>query len=188
MSFCMYLDYCKCAVTFFFILFVLLLFISSFFRNIENTMLRDCCLSLVTLFSVTEWKVFPLFLFEPADDKTYNKTCVTSKDLDHSVHPTTMARVLGHHSLDSMEAVHGTCDQRRLWSDCAEAQADLSLRLSHKSYCSFVVRWLISFCLYVGYYICANLPIAILSYDLAHLSIFSGIFKMIQSTHKCKYI
>ena len=25
-----------------------------------------------------------------------------------------------------------------------------------------------------------------LSYDFAHLSVFSGIFKMIQATHKCK--
>ena len=32
-------------------------------------------------------------------------------------------------SLDSLEAVEGTCDQR--------AQADLSLRWSHKSYCRF---------------------------------------------------
>ena len=35
------------------------------------------------------------------------------------------------------EAIKGTGDQRRLWSDCAESQADLSLRWSHKSYCRF---------------------------------------------------
>ena len=39
--------------------------------------------------------------------------------------------------LDSPEAVEGTFDQRRRWSDCADAQADLSLRWSHKSYCRF---------------------------------------------------
>ena len=40
-------------------------------------------------------------------------------------------------SLDSMEAVGGTCNRRRLWSDCADAQADLSLRWEHTSYCRF---------------------------------------------------
>ena len=36
---------------------------------------------------------------------------------------------------DSSDTVEGTCDQRRLWSDCADAQPDQSLRLSHKSSC-----------------------------------------------------
>ena len=34
-------------------------------------------------------------------------------------------------------AVEGICDQRSVWSDCADAQADLSLRWSHKSYWRF---------------------------------------------------
>ena len=51
---------------------------------------------------------------EPAHDKTYNKTCMTSKDSARPVHPRTMARVLVYPSLDSREAVAGTCDQRRL--------------------------------------------------------------------------
>ena len=55
---------------------------------------------------------------EPAHDKTQNKTWVTSKDLDQPVHPPSMARVLVYPSFDSLEAVEGTCDQRRLivWS------------------------------------------------------------------------
>ena len=48
-----------------------------------------------------------------------------------------MARIVVQLSLNSLEAVEGTCDQRRLWSACADAQADLSLRWSHKSYCRF---------------------------------------------------
>ena len=39
--------------------------------------------------------------------------------------------------INSPKAVEGTCDQRRLWSDCADAQSDLSLCWSHKSYCRF---------------------------------------------------
>ena len=48
-----------------------------------------------------------------------------------------MARVFVYSSLNSLEALEGTCDQRRLWSDCADAQADLSLCWLHKSYCGF---------------------------------------------------
>ena len=55
-----------------------------------------------------------LIVYEPAHDKTYNKTCVTSKGSDQPVHPPRMARVLVHPSLNSPEAVEGACDQRRL--------------------------------------------------------------------------
>ena len=48
-----------------------------------------------------------------------------------------MARAVVYLSLDSPQAVEDTCDQRRLRSDCADAQSDLSLRWSHKSYCRF---------------------------------------------------
>ena len=70
--------------------------------------------------------------FEPAHDKIYSKTCLTSKDSDQHVHPTSMARVLVHPSLDSPGAIEGTCGQRRLIR-----LADLSLRWSQKSYCTF---------------------------------------------------
>ena len=53
-------------------------------------------------------------LFEPAHDKTDNKTCVTSKDSDQHVHPSRIASVLVYSCLNSLEAVEGTCDQRRL--------------------------------------------------------------------------
>ena len=51
-------------------------------------------------------------LYEPAHDKTYNKTCKTSKDSDQPVHPTSTARALVHPSLDCPEAEEGTYDQR----------------------------------------------------------------------------
>ena len=62
---------------------------------------------------------------------------MTSKDSDQPVHPPRIAMVLVHPSLCSPEAVEGICDQRRLRSDCADAQADPSLWWSHKSYCRF---------------------------------------------------
>ena len=69
--------------------------------------------------------------FEPAHDKTYNKTCMSSKDSDHPVHQFSMVRAVVYPSLNSLEAVERTCGQRWLWSDCADVQADLSLRWSH---------------------------------------------------------
>ena len=74
---------------------------------------------------------------EPAQDKTYNKICATSKDSDQPVHQPSMARILIYPYLDSLVAVEGTCKQGRLLSDCADVQADLSLRWLHKYQCRF---------------------------------------------------
>ena len=51
-----------------------------------------------------------LRIYEPAHDKTYNKTSVTSKDSDQPVHPPCMAKVFIYPSLGSLEAVECTCD------------------------------------------------------------------------------
>ena len=80
---------------------------------------------------------FLLRIYEQAHGKTYDKTCVTSKDSDQPVRPPSLASVLVYPSLASLEVVEDTCDQRRLWSDCADAQADLIIRWSHKSYYRF---------------------------------------------------
>ena len=53
-------------------------------------------------------------LFEPPHDKTYNKTCVTSKGSGQPVHSPSMTRILIHPSLGSLETVEGTCNQPRL--------------------------------------------------------------------------
>ena len=57
---------------------------------------------------------------EPGQDKTYNMTCVTSKDSYQLVHLSSMARVFIYPSFDSPEDVDGTWDQQRLGSDCAD--------------------------------------------------------------------
>ena len=50
--------------------------------------------------------VFTIYLeniiIEPAHDRAYNKTCVTSKDSDQPVHPPSKARVLDYSSLNSL--------------------------------------------------------------------------------------
>ena len=73
--------------------------------------------------------------YELAHDKTFITSCVTNTDSDQPVHPLGTTKALVYPSLDSLDAVEGTCDQPSLWSDCADAQADLSIRWSHKSYC-----------------------------------------------------
>ena len=37
-----------------------------------------------------------------------------------------------------------SCRQRRLWSDCEDVQADLNLHWVHRSFCWFIILWLIS--------------------------------------------
>ena len=58
-------------------------------------------------------------------------------DSDQPVHPPSIARVLAYPSLASLEAAEVTCNQQRLWSDCANAQTDLNLHWLHKLYCKF---------------------------------------------------
>ena len=68
------------------------------------------------------WRVYFIYIdtavicipIKLAHDKTYNKTCVTSKDSDRPVYPSSTARVRDYPSLDNLEAIGGTCDQRRL--------------------------------------------------------------------------
>ena len=82
-----------------------------------------------------------------------DKSCVTSKDSDQPVHPPSMARAPVYSSLDSLEAVEGTCDQQRPWSDCTNAQADLSLHWSSRLIVDFVLGWLI----FLFLFLCKNL-------------------------------
>ena len=117
--FCLYVSYCNYTIV-----SCKCLFLISSSGTSGKTVLRDC-----DLFRVT------LIIFEPAHYKTYDKTCVTSKDSDQTIHPSRTARAFVYPCFDSLGAIEGTRDQRRLWSDCAKAQSDLSLRWSHKSCC-----------------------------------------------------
>ena len=47
------------------------------------------------------WDSLGIFAYIPADDKTYNKTCVISKYSDQPVHLPSMASVLVYPTLDS---------------------------------------------------------------------------------------
>ena len=58
--------------------------------------------------------IFGRWAYEPKHDKTYNMAHLTCKDSDQPVHSPRMVRVLVNPSLDSLKAVEGTCDMRRL--------------------------------------------------------------------------
>ena len=63
--------------------------------------------------------------FEPPHDKTNKMTFVPSEDSDQPEHPPSLIRVFAVHSMGS------------LGHNFADAQADLSLRWAHRSFCWF---------------------------------------------------
>ena len=58
-----------------------------------------------------------------------------SKDSNQAGHPPSLIGVFTVHSICSEGPNVFSCGQRRLWSDWADAQADLSLRWAHMSVC-----------------------------------------------------
>ena len=63
--------------------------------------------------------------------KTYLRTCAPREDSDQPAHLGSLIRIFTERILNSQWCNVSLCGQRRLWSDCADAQADLSLRLTH---------------------------------------------------------
>ena len=67
-----------------------------------------------------------------------------SKDSDQPGHPPSLIRVFAVRMKKVWVLRFPFSTQRRLWSDWADAQADLSLRWVHSHFVGFVMRWLIS--------------------------------------------
>ena len=61
--------------------------------------------------------------FEPQREKVYFRTCAPTEDLDQPAHSV----------LDSQGCKVSSSVRRRLWLDCADALADLSLLWAHIS-------------------------------------------------------
>ena len=91
---------------------------------------------------------FLTILIEPAHDKTYKMACVPSEDSDQPVHPPSLIRVFAVRSVGSWGLKLSSCRQRKLWSDWADTQADLSLRWAHMPFCRFCHARLRSFFFY----------------------------------------
>ena len=69
--------------------------------------------------------------------------CAPSKDSDQPGHPPSLISVFAVHSVGSWGPKLSSCRQRRLWSDGADTQADMSLRWVHGHFVGFVMRRLL---------------------------------------------
>ena len=69
--------------------------------------------------------------------------CAPSEDSDQPGHPPSLTRVFSVHRKKAWVLSYPLNTQWRLWSDWADAQADLSLRWVHSHFVGFVIRQLI---------------------------------------------
>ena len=61
----------------------------------------------------------------------FERTYAPSEDSDQTAHSRSLIRIFTGRILDSEGCKVSSCCQRRLWSDCADAQADLILCWAH---------------------------------------------------------
>ena len=79
---------------------------------------------------------------ELSHDKTSKITCAPRKNADQPVHPPSLIRVFAVRMKKHWVLSCPWSALRRLWSDWADAQADLSLRWAHSHFLGFVMRQL----------------------------------------------
>ena len=118
-------------------------FYSSFRNNIPSLWIiwgkqvispKQNCTALLDWSEVPE----PLYwLFEPRRDKTNKMACAPSEDSDQPGHPPSLIRVFSVCLKKARILSYPLSAQRRLWSDCADAMADLCLRWAHMPFCWF---------------------------------------------------
>ena len=80
---------------------------------------------------------------ESVQDKTYNRTWVTSEDSDQPAHPYSLVRVFADRTCLLQPLGFPKKDEQELLPYWVDVQADLSLCWLHKSYCGFCHDWLI---------------------------------------------
>ena len=105
---------------------------SDVFHVVEN----NCVLMNMHELHFSSW-------YEPSHDKTNNVACAPSEDSDQPRHLHSLIRVFAVRSMGSEGPKLSSCGQRRLWSDWADAQADLSPRWAHNHIVGFDMRRLI---------------------------------------------
>ena len=80
--------------------------------------------------------------YEPPHDKTNKMTCTPSEDSDQPGHPPSLIRVFAVRMKKAWVLSYLLSAQGRLWSDWADAQANLSLCWAHSHFVGFVMRQL----------------------------------------------
>ena len=86
---------------------------------------------------------FKLSIFEPPRDKTNEVARTPSENSDQPGHPPSLIRVFADRMRKAWVLSYPLSAQRSLWSDWADAQADLSLRWAHSNFVGFVMWRLI---------------------------------------------
>ena len=85
----------------------------------------------------TQWLFTPLFEIWAASWQNQQNDCALSEESDQPGHPPSLIRVFAVRTLGSLGPKLSSCGQRRLWSDWADSQADLSVRWAHMPFCWF---------------------------------------------------
>ena len=75
--------------------------------------------------------------FEPPRDKTNKIACALSEDSDQPGHPPSLIRVFAVRMKKPWVLSYLLSAQQRLWSDWADAQAELRIRWAQRSFCWF---------------------------------------------------
>ena len=90
----------------------------------------DCFMSLHSIRTLIIWA---------ATWQNQHNECAPSEDSDQPGHPPSLIRVFAVRSKGSYGPKVYSCEQRRLWSDWADAQADRGLRWANTHFVGFVM-------------------------------------------------
>ena len=104
---------------------------------------HTCCFLLGTVNGKKLWlQLCPIYskLIDAPRDKTNKMACAPSEVSDQPGHPPSLIRVFAARMKKAWVLSYPLSAQRKLWSDWADAQADLSLRWAHSHFVGFVTR------------------------------------------------
>ena len=114
--------------------------------------------------------------FEPKRQETYPRTCAPSEDSNQPAHSRSLIRIFSGRIFDLQGCNASSCGQRRLWSDCADAHADLNLRWAN------IWEW--TFSHVVAHFTC----IAVFHWILRYYLYEPGNHSYSDNTNKAPYI
>ena len=124
--------------------------------NPHPTTLKDSYIYFFFFFFLS-WEYCAIWLvgsksipFEPPHDKTNKRACAPSGDLDQPGHPLSLIRDFAVRMKTDWVLSYPLRAQWRLWSDWADAQADLSLCWAHMPFSAQLSRRLISWAYMLG--------------------------------------
>ena len=109
--------------------------------------------TLVSFYRWTEWFSFPFSHIPEVRFSRYmahnwaaawqnqQSGCAPNEDSDQHGHPPSLIRVFAVRMKKPLVLSYPLSAPRRLWSDWADAQADLSLRWVHTNFVGFIMSW-----------------------------------------------